>query len=164
VRLLLAGHRRNQPSEKQLQVGTGAVDPDLHGPRIEFGQLDPNSHWKCGSGSRKAKMAHKKRNNVKKCFGLKWWMFSFEGCRILLWLGRPPWSGDLRINTVGAISLEASISILRKAGRKLNTITICRSATYLNISLSQFHSYRILIHESKINAEWRSMWILIRNR
>jgi hypothetical protein len=41
---------------------------------------DPNPYLECGSGSRRAKIDHKKnRKNVKKFHVLKYWMFSFEG-------------------------------------------------------------------------------------
>jgi hypothetical protein len=33
--------------------------------RISFGGLDPDSHWECVSGSRQAKMTHKKEHTQK---------------------------------------------------------------------------------------------------
>jgi hypothetical protein len=51
----------------------------------EFNQVS-GSGFGTGSGSRRAKMTHKNRKKIKK-FNL----FLFEGCRLLLWLGRPLW-------------------------------------------------------------------------
>ncbi len=40
---------------------------------------------------RRAKITHENRKKVKKFHNLKCWMFSFEGWRLLLLLGRPLW-------------------------------------------------------------------------
>jgi hypothetical protein len=50
------------------------------------GLLDPDQHWKCGSGDRRAKMTHKSiKSQEISCFELlKCWMFSFESRRLLL--------------------------------------------------------------------------------
>ncbi len=39
--------------------------PDPNGPTTDFGGKDLDSHWECGSGSRRAKMTHKNRINSK---------------------------------------------------------------------------------------------------
>jgi hypothetical protein len=44
--------------------------------RDPFELLDPDPHFECGSGSRRAKMTHKYRKSFEV---LKCWMFSFEG-------------------------------------------------------------------------------------
>jgi hypothetical protein len=49
------------------------VDPDPYGSALI---------WSARSGSRWAKMTHKK---VKKCIVLKCWMFSFEDCSPVAW-------------------------------------------------------------------------------
>jgi hypothetical protein len=50
----------------------------------------------CGSGSRRAKMTHKNRNEEIEKFlkfhVYKFWKFPFAGWRLLLWLGRPSWT------------------------------------------------------------------------
>jgi hypothetical protein len=38
---------------------SSVADPDPH----RFGQLDPDPHWEYGSGSRRAKMTHKSKEN-----------------------------------------------------------------------------------------------------
>jgi hypothetical protein len=65
-------------------------------------------HWSAGSESALENGPTKKEKKVK-CG-----MFSFEGWRVLLWLGQRTSSlesGDLGIITVGAKSLEAAVSI-----------------------------------------------------
>jgi hypothetical protein len=49
------------------------VDPDL-----SMGLMDPYPDSQSGSGSKKAKMAHKKYRTVHKFHLLKFWMFFFR--------------------------------------------------------------------------------------
>jgi hypothetical protein len=78
-----------------------------------------------------------------------------------MWLGRPPWGpGD---SYSGRKKFRGCSKYRTALSSQLNTITNCKSAMNYLFSPTQFHCNRILIRESKINAEWGSMWILVRN-
>jgi hypothetical protein len=56
--------------------GSGSeLDPD------SIGSVDPDPYSESGSG--RAKITHKSKKKFK-CHVLKFWMFSFESCRLLL--------------------------------------------------------------------------------
>jgi hypothetical protein len=54
-------------------IGGSVSDPD---------SINPDSESASGSGSRRAKMTQKFRNFMFSC--ISYWIFSFEGCRLLL--------------------------------------------------------------------------------